>query len=190
MNASIASNKLPFFTIGHSTRAIPEFVALLRAAEVQLVVDIRSIRRSLTNPQYNEDLLGSNLAAYQVGYLPIPRLGGRRKREKAVDQKLNSFWKNRSFHNYADYALTNEFMEGLEQLLALGSSKRCAIMCAEAVWWRCHRRIIADYLLKRGGEVFHLMESGKFVPACLTDGAVLQQDGSIIYPGTADGHCC
>ncbi|WP_395517813.1 DUF488 domain-containing protein [Pseudorhizobium flavum] len=184
------TDKTHFFTIGHSTRTITEFVDLLRAAEVQLVVDVRSIRRSRTNPQYNEATVGDALAAYQVGYVPIPELGGRRKREKAIDQVLNAFWKHRSFHNYADYALTDGFKDGLEQLLEVGSSRRCAIMCSEAVWWRCHRRIIADYLLGRGEEVFHIMEGGKLVPATLTQGAMVQQDEAVIYPGSVDRRCC
>lgn len=146
--------KLPFFTIGHSTRSIPEFVDLLRAAEVQLVVDVRSIRRSRTNPQYNEHTVGAELGTHQVRYLPVPQLGGRRKRDSAIHPGLNALWKNCSFHNYADYPLTNEFTDGFEQLMEIGAETRCAIMCAEAVWWRCHRRIIADYLLQRGKEVF------------------------------------
>jgi uncharacterized protein (DUF488 family) len=172
-----------FFTVGHSTRSIPEFVELLKAAEVQLVVDVRSIRRSRTNPQYNEDRLGLDLADYQIGYQSIGQLGGRRGREKTTDQKLNAFWNNRSFHNYADYALTDRFREGLEKLLELGASRRSVIMCAEAVWWRCHRRIIADYLLTKGIPVYHLMEDKKIVPAHLTEGAVPRADGTIVYPG-------
>ena len=179
-----------FCTIGHSTRSIPVFVDLLRIADVQLVVDVRSIRRSRTNPHYNEEVLGSELEPYQIGYLYIPELGGRRKVEKGISQDVNAFWNNRSFHNYADYALTPEFRRGLEQLLCLGASRRCAIMCAESVWWRCHRRIIADYLLQRGMLVDHLMEGGRSVPAELTRGAVVLDEWKIIYPGADNQPCC
>ncbi len=177
-----ASGNNPIYTIGHSTRTLSEFAGLLRVANVQLVIDVRSIRRSRANPQFNESTLGSDLEAYQIGYLPIPQLGGRRKRETAIDRSLNAFWDNRSFHNYADYALTATFTTGLDLLLEVRASKRCAIMCSEAVWWRCHRRIIADYLLGRGVDVFHLMEGGKSVPAMLTEGAMVREDGTIVYP--------
>nr|CAD6416881.1 hypothetical protein REQ54_01633 [Rhizobium sp. Q54] len=191
--APLGEDKASFFTIGHSTRPIPVFVELLRVAEVQVVVDVRSIRRSRTNPQYNEDVLGSALEPYQIGYTHIPELGGRRKREKGIEQDVNAFWNNRSFHNYADYALTADFREGLEQLLLLGTSRRCAIMCAEAVWWRCHRRIIADYLLQRGVDVYHLMEGDRTSPARLTAGATIRGDGTIIYPkrqASSEIECC
>lgn len=179
-----------FFTIGHSTRSISEFAELLASAGVQVVVDVRSIRRSRTNPQFNEDTLGSSLQPYQLEYLAMPALGGRRKQEKNVDPTLNEFWNNRSFHNYADYALTHAFSEGIEQLLDLGRAKTCAVMCAEAVWWRCHRRIIADYLLQRDVDVFHLMDGNKAVPALLSAGARVRDDGSIIYPPRHEDGCC
>jgi len=177
-----------FFTIGHSTRSIPDFVELLRAGEVQVVVDVRSIRRSRRNPQFNEETLGAALEPYQVGYVVIPELGGRRSRQKSIDEELNGFWRNTSFHNYADYALTDPFRDGLEHLLALGSSKRCVIMCAESVWWRCHRRIIADYLLQRGVEVCHLMDGNKVIPAELTEGALVINERRIVYPPVRDGN--
>jgi uncharacterized protein (DUF488 family) len=94
---------------------------------------------------------------------------------------VNGFWENQSFHNYADYALSEEFASALDELLAISCERRCAIMCAEAVWWRCHRRIISDYLLERGREVFHLMGGGKVVPARMTPGAE-PEDGKLIYP--------
>lgn len=181
---------LPFFTVGHSTRSIPNFVELLQAGKVQVVVDVRSIRRSRTNPQFNEETLAEALHPYQISYVAIPELGGRRSKEKSIDQDLNAFWNNRSFHNYADYALTETFERGLEQLLALGASRRCAIMCAESVWWRCHRRIIADHLLQRGVEVYHLMEGKKVTPANLTEGAVLLDERRIVYPNITKEKCC
>lgn len=172
----------PVFTIGHSTRTIDEFVELLRVGEVREVVDIRSIPRSRTNPQYNLDRLGEELAAFQIGHSHIAALGGLRKAEVEIAPETNGMWRNRSFHNYADYALTAPFAQGLEELLALSAKRRCAIMCAEAVWWRCHRRIVADYLLIRGREVLHLLGPHRADPASLTPGA-LAADGKVTYPG-------
>ena len=173
--------KLPFFTIGHSTRTIEDFVRLLRAAEVTLVVDIRSIPRSRSNPQYNQDELPATLAVFNIDYTYIPELGGLRHKSKTVAEGTNGFWENASFRNYADYALTPEFKGGLDKLIALGRKQRCAIMCSEAVWWRCHRRIVADYLLAHGEQVFHLMNTDKVVPTSFTKGAIVK-DGLVIYP--------
>ena len=111
----------------------------------------------------------------------MANLGGLRGRSHEVPPEVNAFWDNQSFHNYADYALSDDFAAGLEELLELGAGRRCAIMCAEAVWWRCHRRIIADYLLARGRGVFHLMGSNRVDPARLTPAATLA-DGAITYP--------
>ncbi|HJU77510.1 MAG TPA: DUF488 domain-containing protein, partial [Sphingomicrobium sp.] len=151
----------PVHTIGHSTRTISEFVEILRDGPVQLVVDVRTIPRSRTNPQYNADVLGEELAGWQIGYERIAELGGLRGRSPDVAQEVNGFWENQSFHNYADYALSEDFARGLGRLLELADARPTAIMCAEAVWWRCHRRIIADYLLLRGRTVLHLMGGGR-----------------------------
>lgn len=172
---------LPFYTIGHSTRTIEAFVGLLRVAEVTLVADIRSIPRSRTNPQYNRDMLPDALAAFQIDYQHIVELGGLRGKTKAVAADTNGFWEHRSFRNYADYALTPAFRDGLDELIALGRKQRCAMMCSEAVWWRCHRRIVADHLLARGEGVFHLMGTDRIDPASLTKGARVQ-NGSVTYP--------
>lgn len=172
----------PFFTIGHSTRTIQEFTHLLRAADVSLIADIRSIPRSRTNHQYNNDELPDTLARFEIGYVLIPELGGLRGKEKTVPNDTNNFWENSSFKNYADYALTPAFQKGLDELITLGQTKRCAMMCSEAVWWRCHRRIVADHLLARGISVFHLMGTNKVEAASLTKGA-LAHDGTVTYPG-------
>jgi uncharacterized protein (DUF488 family) len=148
---------------------------------VELVVDVRTVPRSRRNPQYGEDVLGSELGAYQVAYTRIAGLGGLRARSSSVPAHVNGFWENQSFHNYADYALSPEFDAALAQLLELSEEKRCAIMCAEAVWWRCHRRIISDYLLARGREVLHLMGNGRIEPARMTQGARVAAD-SVTYP--------
>jgi uncharacterized protein (DUF488 family) len=175
----------PIYTIGHSTRTIEEFEELLRAGSVRQLVDVRSIPRSRTNPQYNLDRLPEKLAAWQIRHRIIPELGGRRGRQRSVSPETNGYWTNRSFHNYADYAMSDEFEAGLEQLMTLGLETRCAIMCAEAVWWRCHRRIIADYLLLRGRQVLHLMGEGRIEEAKMTQGAVAR-GRVLIYPADED----
>lgn len=172
----------PFFTIGHSTRTIEEFLSLLQAAQVTMVVDIRTVPRSRTNPQYSQDVLPETLAVANVGYERIAELGGLRSKVKNISSDVNGFWENKSFHNYADYAQTDAFRIGLDQLISLGREQRCAIMCAEAVWWRCHRRLVADHLLACGESVFHLMNKDKIQPAKLTPGAHVSKDKFVTYP--------
>ena len=171
----------PFFTIGHSTRTIAEFVGLLREAEVTQVVDVRTVPRSRTNPQFNRDVLGDALGVFQIGYKHIAALGGLRGRQRAGAVSQNTFWENQSFRNYADYALSETFHEGLTRLRELGSSSRTAYMCAEAVWWRCHRRIITDYLLASGVEVFHILGPGHIDLARMTPAARSDGRGGLIY---------
>jgi len=175
----------PFFTIGHSTRSIEEFVALLQKAEVKLVVDVRTVPRSRTNPQYNRDVLPQSLSAFQIGYEHIAALGGLRGHKRDVPDVVNGFWQNRSFHNYADYAMSESFRAGLAQLRALGHDSRCAIMCAEAVWWQCHRRVISDYLIAAGETVFHILAPNRIEPARMTEAAKPGPDGSLVYPAAA-----
>jgi uncharacterized protein (DUF488 family) len=154
---------------------------VLRAGAVQRVVDIRTVPRSRTNPQYNFDVLADELAPFQIGYERIAELGGLRGRSTTVPPEVNGYWENQSFHNYADYALSDEFEHALEQLMVIASERRTAIMCAEAVWWRCHRRIVADYLLLRGRSVFHLMGEGRKDTAKMTP-AAKARDGRQVYP--------
>jgi len=142
------------------------------------------VPRSRTNPQYNFDVLPDELGQWQVSYERIAELGGLRGRSKSVPPEVNGYWDNQSFHNYADYALSDEFGRGLEQLMAIAGGRRTAIMCAEAVWWRCHRRIIADYLLQRGRNVIHLMAQGRSEPAKMTPAAAAE-DGKLVYPAQA-----
>jgi len=171
----------PFFTIGHSTRPGEELVDLLEGAQIAWVVDVRTVPRSRTNPQYNRDVLPETLARFQIAYEHIAALGGLRAKTQDVAPEVNAFWQNQSFHNYADYALTAPFSGGLVRLRMLGHERRCAIMCAEAVWWRCHRRIIADYLIAAGESVFHLVGKDRIEPARLTEAARPGPDGSLIY---------
>lgn len=175
---------LPFFTIGHSNRSLEDFIALLTAATIDRVVDIRTVPRSRTNPQFNKDTLSEPLAAAGVSYEHLADLGGLRGKARSVPPSVNGFWSNDSFHNYADYALSPQFRASLEHLRDEGHERRCALMCSEAVWWRCHRRIVADYLIASGETVVHIMGQGRMEPARLTEGAVVQGDGTVLYPAT------
>src|SRR5262249_36585307 len=131
-----------YYTIGHSTRSTLEFVALLREVDAALLVDVRAVPRSRTNSQFNREVLPEALGEFGIGYRHFAALGGLRGKARAVPPALNAFWRNQSFHNFADYAMSEAFRAGLSQLLVWGGERRCAIMCAEALWWRCHRRII------------------------------------------------
>jgi uncharacterized protein (DUF488 family) len=176
---------LPFFTICHSTRPIVEFIDLLNASKVGLVVDVRTVPRSRTNPQYNREALPESFSEYQIAYEHVAALGGRRPRARHISPSVNGFWENQSFHNYADYAMGGGFRSGFARLRELGHIRRCAVMCAEAVWWRCHRRIIADYLLAAGERVFHILGPAAVAPASLTKVATPQPDGALTYPAQA-----
>jgi len=167
--------KLPFFTIGHSNRSLEEFIELLIGAHINLVADIRTVPRSRTNRQFNEDTLPDALMASTS-----PMTTRQHTQTSAPD--VNGFWTNESFHNYADYALSAQFHAGLKLLLDEGRKRRCVIMCSEAVWWRCHRRIVTDYLIACGEAVFHIMGEGRLESARLTPGAVIQPGGTVVYP--------
>jgi uncharacterized protein (DUF488 family) len=180
----------PFFTIGHSNRSLEDFTRLLGAAEVDRVVDVRKMPGSRANPQFNRDALALTLPAAGLSYQHIAELGGLRTKTPGLSPGINNLWTNNSFHRYADYALTPPFRAGLDQLLDVGARQRCAVMCSEAVWWRCHRRIIADYLLAHCKTVFHIMGEGRLEPAKLTPGAVMQSDGTIHYPASHALDCC
>ncbi|MCA6101506.1 MULTISPECIES: DUF488 domain-containing protein [Bradyrhizobium] len=175
---------LPFFTIGHSTRSLEDFIAVLGAANIERIVDIRTVPRSRTNPQFNKDTLPTSLKAADISYEHLADLGGLRGKARSVAPSVNGFWSNESFHNYADYALSPQFRAALQHLRDEGHERRCAMMCSEAVWWRCHRRIVADYLIASGETVLHIMGEGRLEPARLTEGAVVQSDGTVVYPAT------
>jgi uncharacterized protein (DUF488 family) len=170
----------PVFTVGHSTRSTDELITLLADVSVDLIADVRAFPRSRTNPQFNGPALQEALAGAGMAYHFLPALGGRRHGRKGSSP--NMLWRNESFRAYADYAGTAEFRAGLEELYALTGGHRCAIMCAEVLWWRCHRRIIADYLLAAGFEVVHILGPGKLTRAALTAGARPSGDGGLVYP--------
>lgn len=171
-------------TVGHSTHPLDEFLTLLRDAGVDLVADVRRLPGSNRYPWFNQDALAASLADAGIRYHRIAELTGRRPIQRDVDDEVNALWRNRSFHNYADYALGADFARGLDEVIRLGAEQQAVVMCSEAVWWRCHRRIIADHLLARGIPVGHLMAEGRITPAELTPGAVVR-DGTVEYPADA-----
>jgi uncharacterized protein (DUF488 family) len=175
------------YTIGHSTRPIDAFIALLLANGVRTLVDIRTVPRSRTNPQYNADALAAALADRGIGYVRIAELGGLRSKQRDVPPEVNAYWQNASFHNYADYAMSSPFRDGLARLRSLARESRCAIMCAEALWWRCHRRIVADYLLCGGDTVLHIGGEGRVEPARMTPAAAAAPGGALTYPAADRG---
>jgi uncharacterized protein (DUF488 family) len=173
---------LPLYTIGHSTRDLESFTGLLQESGIQLLADVRTVPRSRTNPQFNRDTLPAFLAPLGITYQHMESLGGLRGKSRTTAPQVNGFWKNDSFHHYADYALTEAFRSGLDELIAQSRRQPTVIMCSEAVWWRCHRRIIADHFLARQIPVLHIMGPGHIDPAHLTPGAVVQEDLSVLYP--------
>lgn len=176
---------IPFFTIGHSNRSPDGFIELIRECRAGLVIDVRKLPGSTRYPHFNQAELSAALNREGIGYEHLAGLAGRRPASSTVPREVNAWWENRSFHNYADYALSDEFTEELEKLRREARKARLALMCSEAVWWRCHRRIISDYLLARGEEVTHIMGRGRVEPAVLSSGAVIRDDLGIEYPATA-----
>lgn len=135
------------WTVGHSTRPVEEFIELLRAHDIEQLVDVRTVPRSRHNPQFGQDQLGPALEASGIHYLHMPGLGGLRHARR---DSMNTAWRNASFRGYADYMQTETFADALEELIGVAKKRRTAIMCAEAVPWRCHRSLIADALVVRG----------------------------------------
>ena len=168
------------WTIGHSTRAIDVFISLLEEHGIRLLVDVRSLPGSKRYPQFNKEALVNSLGKSGINYEHFPELGGRRK---AKPESKNTAWRNASFRGYADYMETDDFYKGIKRLLDLvrhgtnPSDRRTAeagptaIMCAEAVWWRCHRALIADYLKAQGIEIRHIMDANKSEPHPYTSAA-------------------
>lgn len=173
------------YTIGHSNRSIEQFLELLEENGIELLVDVRTFPMSRYNPQFNKEALRTSLAHHGIAYTHIAPLGGRRGTSNANSH--NTAWEHSSFRSYADYAETEPFRAGLEELISLAKEKRTAYMCAEALWWRCHRRIITDYLLARGWHVKHIMANGKTQEAELNENAVIHKNGTITYPAAQQG---
>lgn len=182
MKAASKSNKPIIFTVGHSTRSLAEFIALLRSHGVRRILDIRSIPRSRHNPQFNSDTLGPALRSEGLAYTHLKKLGG--LRHSKADSK-NTAWRNKSFRGFADYMQTPEFAAGLARAMKLAKSKPCALMCAEAVPWRCHRSLVADALLARGYSVADIVSTSRAQPHKLTPFARVR-GRQVTYPGDAD----
>ena len=175
----MGTERLTIYTIGHSTRSSEELLALLDEAEVKLVADVRAFPSSRRNPQFNRDALSAWLPDAGIEYTHLPGLGGRRD---PVPGSPNGGWRERAFQGYADHMASDEFQQALAQLEAAGRQAPTAIMCAEAVWWRCHRRLISDALVARGWRVEHLgIGSGRSVHE-LTPFAVVDSGGLVRYP--------
>lgn len=168
------------WTIGHSTRTIDVFISLLEGNEIKLVADVRSLPGSKRYPQFNREMLAKSLTEYGIRYQHFPELGGRRKAGK---DSHNKAWRNASFRAYADHMETEEFRTGVERLLDVANKMgSTAIMCAEAVWWRCHRALISDFLKTRGGEVVHILDANKTEPHPYTSAAQIV-NGELSYAG-------
>ena len=175
-------NQLKLWTIGHSTRSIDEFIEALKSFEIQTLVDVRSFPGSRRYPQFNKENLKVSLAEAGIGYLHLPELGGRRR---AKPDSLNMAWQSKTFRGYADYMETEGFQKGIARLLEVAREERTAIMCAEAVWWRCHRSLISDYLKANEVEVTHIMAAGKSEPHPFTSAASIM-DGKLSYRGVLE----
>jgi uncharacterized protein (DUF488 family) len=171
------------FTIGHSTRTWEDFRNLLRAHGIERLVDVRTMPRSRRHPQFNKEELAAKLRGTRIGYVHLPKLGGLRR---AARESRNTGWRNASFRGYADYMQTTDFAEGLQRLMRLAEEKRTAIMCAEAVPWRCHRSMVADALAIRGIHVQHILSEKRAQVHAVTPFAHVEGD-EISYPGAADG---
>jgi uncharacterized protein (DUF488 family) len=167
------------WTVGHSTRSAEEFGKILLAHEITVLIDVRSFPGSRRLPQFNRDALAASLRELGIEYRHEPRLGGRRKPRA---DSHNTAWKNASFRAYADHMESEEFRRGVEELLEVAAQQRTAFMCAEAVWWRCHRSLIADYLKAEGHTVIHIIDQSKTQEHPFTSAARIVE-GKLSYRG-------
>ena len=167
------------YTFGHSSRSIKEFISTLCTYEITIVVDVRRFPGSRRNPQFGADALAATLDEHDIGYRHFEALGGRRSGPRT--DSPNDEWENDSFQAYADYALTDEFQTALDELVTLADEEVPVIVCAEAVYWRCHRRIVADWLLARGCEVINIFDADRTDEHELTRFAKVS-NGDVTYP--------
>lgn len=168
---------IQIWTIGHSTRSLEELVSLLKENEIAALADVRQFPGSRRYPYFNSENLAKALPQEGIEYFHFLDLGGRRK---VMPDSPNTAWRHPAFRGYADYMMTPPFHDGIERLLALASTKRTAIMCSEAVWWRCHRSMISDYLKAHGHEVIHILGKGKTEEHPYTSAAKIV-DGKLSY---------
>lgn len=173
------SPELTIWTIGHSTRGLAEFLELLAANKIEALADVRRFPASRRYPHFNQRQLSQSLAQAGIEYVPLPELGGRR--EPRPDSR-NTVWRNEAFRGYADYMETPEFQAGIERLLAVAHNRRTAIMCSEALWWRCHRALISDHLKSAGITVEHIVDLKKNEAHPYTSAAKFE-DGKLSYAG-------
>jgi uncharacterized protein (DUF488 family) len=171
------------FTVGHSTRSAEDLIALLEAQGITVLVDVRRFPGSRRHPQFGRDALAGALAARGIRYAHAPGLGGRRP---VRPDSPNTAWRDRGFRGYADHMQTREFVEALAELEDLAARETVAIMCAEAVPWRCHRRLISDALVAHGIRVLHILGPGRVEEHVLDPHARVRPDGSLVYPAAAD----
>jgi len=179
----MTEDRIELWTIGHSTLSINQLIETLRSFEIKVLVDVRSFPGSRRYPQFNKEQLKASLTAGGIEYQHFPELGGRRG---ARSDSHNIAWRNKMFRGYADYMETEEFHSGIERLLEVARTRRTAIVCAEAVWWRCHRSLISDYLKAQGVEVTHIMAAGKSEPHPFTSAARII-NGELSYRGILEG---
>ena len=170
---------MKIWTVGHSTRSEEEFTRILKAHEIEVLVDVRTFPSSRRYPHFNRASLASALALQKIRYQHEPRLGGRRTPRP---DSHNTAWNNAQFRGYADHMETEDFKQGVEELLELSANARVAVMCAEAVWWRCHRSLIADYLKAEGHEVIHIVDEKKTEEHPYTSAARIVE-GKLSYRG-------
>ena len=172
-------SQLELWTVGHSTRSLEEFLEVIQSFNIAMLVDVRSYPGSRRYPQFNKEELSHALAAVGIDYLHLPALGGRRRPRP---ESTNTAWKNPSFRAYADHMVSPEFKQGIEELLEVSAAKRTAIMCAEALWWRCHRSLISDYLKSIGVEVIHIADEKRTEVHPYTSAAKIVE-GKLNYEG-------
>jgi uncharacterized protein (DUF488 family) len=176
------SSKITLFTVGHSTHPLEKFLSLLAQHRIEALADIRRFPGSQKFPQFNQDDLASALQQAGIEYYWLESLGGRRGKKRDGSSMANLGLHNAGFRNYADYMLTPKFREGVETLMEIARRKRTALMCAESLFWRCHRRLDSDFLVANGVTVEHILPTGELRPHALTTGAVIE-DGRVTYPG-------
>jgi uncharacterized protein (DUF488 family) len=169
------------YTIGHSNRSLEDFLALLKEFAIQALADIRSQPGSRKFPHFNLENLEAVLPGHGVKYLWLPKLGGWRKTRKGFDSP-NVGLTSPGFRSYADYMAEAEFRKGVGELLVVASESKTAYMCAEALYWQCHRRLLSDYLVAQGMEVLHILGPKNLRPHKITEGALVTQQGNVIYP--------
>ena len=170
---------MQLWSVGHSTYPFDAFLELLRVHDIETLVDIRRVPRSRRHPQFHSEALAESLREHGVRYRHLPRLGGWRP---PLAESPNSAWRNASFRGYADFALTDEFTAGLRDLRELGTASPTAMMCSEALWWRCHRRLVADRLVAVGDVVWHIGADGRTSEHELPEFAKVRADGCVTYP--------